>query len=216
MLETGYHILEENQPIHPKSDEHPLMYVFSIGDKHYFQFVNPQSLYYERYMAMEDKFREAEMKVTEDFLQEFVKSMRVYLNKGELSEIGNMIIYLEQRLNYLPSVEQLYNICSVWFFDQNESPYTFDHQYAWNKIELWKQHKEALAFFLQTDLQKFFPSWAGLEISIQSYTKAIAQQEKMHLTYHLQKLSKLGVDQDLANSIESRLETLRTLIASVE
>lgn len=211
-----FHILETGIPVHPKSGDHPVTYQFSIGENHYFCFANPQMLYYERFLAVQDRLLEAENRVTRDYLLDMCAIAEQYMNKGEFSAVAALHFNLKQRLEYLPSAEHLYALCSVWFFDLYESPFTYDSVYAYAKIALWQQHKDALAFFLRTDMQRFFPSWDGLQENFLNYSRVLAKMDSESLTYHLQQLSEIGAAPATVRRLGSSAERLRNLEQSLQ
>jgi hypothetical protein len=49
-------------------------------------------------------------------------------------------------------------LASVVFFDETESPFSYDFEYNKVKIEKWKKSKETLDFFLSRLSQELIPS----------------------------------------------------------
>lgn len=211
-----FHTIETDIPVHPKSGEHPIKYEFSIGEKNYFAFANPQMLYYQRFMAIQDRLLEAENRVSREYLLDMCNIAEGYMNKGEFSAVAALHFNLKQRLEYLPTAEHLYALCSVWFFDQSESPFTYDSTYAYEKITLWQQHKDVLSFFLQRDMSEFFPFWDGLQENFRIYSMTLAKLDRESLTYHLQQMLRLGASKDTISSLESSVERLRSLEQSLK
>lgn len=195
---------------------HNVEYAFSCEGERYYCFTTGYSAYYERYMACLDKINELQQNVDKELLVEHCARMREFLNKGELTHAAAMNEYLAQRLDYMGNVELLYKLASAWYFTDKENLYTYDPVIGDQKIEIWKRHKEALAFFLKNQLEKFMPSPAGLLDTIQNYTEGMNLEELGRLRHQLPILLKMGAKKDTISLLQSRMETLQNWLKSNE
>ena len=64
---------------------------------------------------------------------------------------------LQERLNLVAMPDYVFKLCSVYYWDDSESPYYYDWEYNQKKIAEWKKTPEALAFFLTQPLKEFLP-----------------------------------------------------------
>lgn len=187
---------------------HDIEPAFFANGRWYYKFITGYNAYYERYMASMDRIAEMDQRVDKKYLDLFLKTMTEYLNKGDLVNLSILKQHLEDRRKYLLNVELLYNLASVWYFDKSENPYTYNYDYADKKIALWRQDKEALAFFLKSPLVKFMPPHNILEDNIQPYLKAAALDEIQQLSFHLQQLLKTASGSEAISMLKLRLQEL--------
>jgi len=195
---------------------HNVEYAFSCEGKRYYCFTNGPMVYYERYMAILDKIREMEQNVDREFLKLHCQKVREFLNKGELSHAAALNEYLAQRLDYMGNVQLLYKLAGVWFFTDEENVYTYDPVVGDAKIEIWKRHREVLAFFLKSPLRPYLPCPDTLLDTILDYTKSMNLEEIGRLRSALPIMQKMGAKSSTISTLKSRLETLEKLQLSAE
>lgn len=193
--------------------EHQVSLAFTTADgTEYFHFTTGYNTYVDRYMAGMDRINEIEQRVDKQYLDTFQKLLREYINKGDIRMISILEQNLTDRRTYVFNQELLYNLASVWFFDKNENCYTYDYEYADQKISKWKKEKDLLAFFLQTELVNYMPP---LNISMEqlpNYIAGYSIKNLQILKYHLSQLSKKSSDSELISTLQSQIEELEELI----
>lgn len=193
--------------------EHQVSLAFTTADgTEYFCFTTGFNSYYERYMAGMDRINEIEQRVDKKYLDDFQKYLDEYINKGDLKNIAILNHNLRERRQYVFNQELLYNLASVWFFDKEENCYTYDYEYADQKIAKWKKEKDVLAFFLQTELINFMPPLNISMDQIAAYTKGGSIKDLQILKYHLSQLSKKSSDKELISTLELQIAELEELI----
>lgn len=106
-------------------------------------------------------YEELRMRCTAEYLKKHIEATRVLLNpsngKIRLTDLALINNNLEERLNLAPFPDHVYKLASVIFFDETESPYTYDFVYNKKKIDLWKKDPEMLDFFLKMQFEDLMP-----------------------------------------------------------
>lgn len=186
----------------PKFLEDPLAPyepAFEIDGITYYQFVDPMAVpglrglsavmfYEELRMRSTYELQVKEMNFIEakcDELLNFTLSGttgKIDLVKAieAIQEIKKTQVYRRERMNFIIEPELAYKFASVVFFDENESPYSYDAIYNKQKIERWKKHEPALDFFLRQPIARLIGFLKPSELSFQDYTKVIDQILKKH------------------------------------
>lgn len=105
-------------------------------------------------------YAEMDMRVTRDYLEAHTKAMDIILSdkkKLDLTSIAVLNKNLKERLDLMILPEFIYKVASVIYFDENESPYRYDFDYAEKKIKTWKEDGATLDFFLKTPIVELIP-----------------------------------------------------------
>lgn len=76
-------------------------------------------------------------------------------------------------------MEMMWEVASVVFIDNTESPYVYDHAYAKKKIEYWKNDKNASLFFSQMPLQRLMPFLPATEENSQIFTDTVKELNRI-------------------------------------
>ena len=98
-------------------------------------------------MSIYDKWQ---MRVTPEFMSTWLNALESTVNGNpiKITEIANLINMMRERLNYaLPTESLIWELAAVAFFDENESPYKYDPEYAKDKIAIWKKDPGLPDFF---------------------------------------------------------------------
>lgn len=188
--------------------EHQVVKAFTSDGVDYYKFETGYNAYYERYMACMDRINEIEQRVDAKYLDSYQKMLDEYLRKGDLVNASILNNNLRERRQYIFNTKLLYNLASVWFFDKSENCYTYDYEYAEKKIARWMKDKELLAFFLQTELEKFMPLPDTVKENLQTYLKGQGLKDLSSLKYHLSQLSDNPKNKELNLSIQSQVTEL--------
>lgn len=97
-------------------------------------------------------YEELRMRCTADYLKSHIEATEKILNAGSgkirLTELAQINANLKERLNLAPFPDHIYKLASVVFFDEGESPYSYDFEYNQKKIAEWKKDGDILYFFL--------------------------------------------------------------------
>lgn len=199
----------------------------------YWQFTkNGTPMYQERFVAFGMMLQKHnEYKVTEETLIEHetvgVETTKMLLGELYAMENGlkpfdfdkirdgiellndNFNILAERRkLNYFPELQ--YELATLWYFDETESPYQYDVAYNKEKKEKWlsSENREQLFFYL---LRQPLSSFLNLEelspSSILTYTTQTALRELLRSTILLRKVQQLGIENGTKKSIELQIQT---------
>ena len=118
---------------------------------------------------------------------------------------------LEQRRTLGLTVEQVYEIASIWFFTETEDPGAVDSEMNRKKILMWLQHDQAknfLSFFLRSPIGRYVPLASLSEASTLNYLKQVNELEILDWTRTCLLLKTNGENSATINTIESRTETL--------
>ena len=105
-----------------------------------------------------------ETRVTVEYLKAYVaerKAIRqkVNLSIDDVTDITLLDRNLEERLSFaLPPTDIIYQFAAVMFFDDSESPYKYDPEYAKEKIALWRANKDVDDFFFSMPIKDLIPS----------------------------------------------------------
>ena len=145
-----------------KSGWHPdtknlIKEVFKINDKRYYEYKNYADMPAERYMELSELINEADMKIDRDTLKKLLKIQEEHLNSGAISKAMVINEDIQRRMELFFEKDTLYRIAACVFFTLEEDIYTFDYDYAEQKIEEFKKSKKVADFFLNTPIRKFMP-----------------------------------------------------------
>lgn len=106
-------------------------------------------------------YEELRMRCTAEYLQKHIRATEILLNpidkKIKLTELALINNNLKERLNLAPFPDHIYKLASVIFFDETESPFSYDFNYNKKKIEEWKKDPEILGFFLTMQFNDLMP-----------------------------------------------------------
>lgn len=145
LLETKYRVVE----------------AFVVGGKKFYMFDNAFEIPAGRMMATLAIMEELNMRVDREYLDAHTRAIEKILSdpkKISIQLIAQLNINLRERLELMPMPEAIYKLASVIFFDETESPYSYDFSYNKTKIEEWKKSGETLDFFLSRLSSELIPS----------------------------------------------------------
>jgi len=202
---------KEKQPDWLVSPDVQTRYVFTSNGVDYYELTNGYNMYYERYMAAQDRLNEIEQRCDKKYLDLYQDLLDDYLKKGDLVNIAILNKNLRDLRGYVFNVNLLYNLAAVWYFDKNENPFTFDHEYCDNKISDWKKDKEALSFFLQAPIREYLPQLNISKEDLRVYIMGLSLKELSTLKYHLSNQLKNEKDKDLTLMLQSQIEDMEAL-----
>jgi hypothetical protein len=100
--------------------------------------------------------------------------------KISIQWIAQLNINLKERLGLMPLSDSIYKMASVIFFDDSESPYSYDFEYNKSKIEEWKQSGETLDFFLSRLSTELIPSLQPATGNAKTYFQVTEKIDAIH------------------------------------
>jgi hypothetical protein len=170
----------------PKFDlkyEHRVVPAFSCGGVQYWMFEDSNNILSGRGFAAVNFYKELSMSCTREFLIGHTEAVRLILRNNkeiDLPGLDKLNTQLKERLEMIIDDLTPYKVASVIYFDETESPYSFDYDYAFKKIALWKKEKVE-DFFLQTPVKNLIPSTLWSVESLENYLKVEKEIDKEHL-----------------------------------
>ena len=145
---------------------------FEIGGTAYWMFDSTNEVPTGRFFAAMGVYAEMEMNCNKEYLEAHVKAMDKILSdpkKIAMKHVVQLNMNLKERLDLMPFPDFIYKLASVIFFDETESMYSYDYDYAKLKIERWKAAGGTLDFFSKTPLKELVPSLSLPERDTQTY-----------------------------------------------
>ena len=158
---------------------------FRLGGKPYFMFDSQFEVPTGRQMAALAVYEEMNMRCTREYLELHTRAMDKILDLKKLSikectYIAQLNSNLKERLELMPLPDFIYKLASVVFFDDSESRFNYDFEYAEKKIKIWKEAGGTLDFFLKTPLKNLIPSLTMPEENSQIYFQVAKAIDKIH------------------------------------
>lgn len=157
---------------------------FKQNGKTYYQFTDSFKMPAGRAICAIAIYEELRMRCTADYLQKHIAATEAILNpangKIKLTELAKINNNLKERLNLAPFPDHIYKLASVVFFDESESPFSYDFEYNKKKIEQWKKTPELLDFFLSMPFNDLMPFGSMSKERVASYFSTTALIDKMH------------------------------------
>ena len=160
---------------------------FSLSGVNYFMYDSALEVPTGRFFAAMGVYTEMEMNCSKEYLQAHCKAMEKLLSdpkKISINYIVQLNTNLKERLDLMPMPDYVYKLASVIFFDETESPYSYDYDYNKLKIENWKAAGGTLDFFSKTPLRELVPSLNMPEKDIQTYLTVLKMVEETHQALH--------------------------------
>ena len=165
-----------------KTTKHAIKFAFNCGGKDYFELDDLNSMLNGRAFQAIDFFNELGMKVTPDYLKAHCASMREVINgdKFQFTDLLQLILQLEERLEMILSPDIMYKIASVVYFDETEKPYSYDDVYGRRKIQHWKENGMD-DFFLLKPIKELIPSLELSKADLKAYIGTHQKIDEEHL-----------------------------------
>jgi hypothetical protein len=129
-------------------------------------------------------YEELRQRCTAEYLRLHIAATKSLLNPSDgkirLTELALINNNLEERLNLAPFPDHIYKLASVIFFDENESPFSYDFSYNKKKIEQWKKDPEILSFFLTMQFQDLMPFSSMSSERVKNYFNTATMIDQIH------------------------------------
>lgn len=139
---------------------HTVKVAFISGGKNYYQLSDLFNTFTERGLDAYQVYEEISMRVSVDDLKAFVSKFKELCNSNpiQILEVSRVLNFLEERVNFvIPPRDLIWKMASVAYFDESESPYTYDTIHAQKKIKEWQQNGDVADFFLYQQLRNLIP-----------------------------------------------------------
>lgn len=131
-------------------------------------------------------YEEWNMRLQKEHLKMFIDRFDEIVNDPKqikVSELWKIVSMLKERLDFVvPTTDLIYKFASVAFFDKNESPYSYDPEYAKEKIARWKEAGDVNDFFIVMQLKDILPLPTLSEQDLQICLSVVDQVAGHHLT----------------------------------
>jgi len=202
---------------------------FVANGVEYYQFTDGGlPIYYKRFYAFQETMRRhEEWKVTQSVFEEYLDMVDKFTNDSSLTpdrriaEIQRLTTMLKWRREQSNELMLVYELASVWYFDESEDPCEYDTNYAKKKMELWVNTKEIefdgekidlIAFFLRTPLNRFIDFQNFSENGTIQYLNKLYLTQFSHSMYNFSTLSESEKGTNIGQNISFLMEMYKGLI----
>lgn len=157
---------------------------FRHNGKTYYHFTDSFKVPAGRAICALAIYEELRMRCTVEYLQKHIRATEILLNptdkKIKLTELALINNNLKERLNLAPFPDHIYKLASVIFFDETESPFSYDFNYNKLKIKEWKKDPEILSFFLTMQFNDLMPYGSMPKERANKYFETTSLIDQMH------------------------------------
>lgn len=155
---------------------------FRLRGMKYFMFSDTMKMPSGRALAALSIYDEMRMKCSREYLEKHTRAMEIILSDPKKISIQTIAVLnknLKERLDMALLPDYVYRLASVVFFDETESPYSYDPKYNQEKIEKWKQNAD-LDFFLKGPLSTLMPFLSLPPEDSKTYFQIAEMVDQMH------------------------------------
>jgi hypothetical protein len=161
---------------------------FTVGGIDYYQHVDELNIPYGRALNALTIYKEMDMKCDRFYLDQHIKAMsEIFAGKKigfeEMSKMKQLNDQLKERVQWIIIPDHVYKLASIRYFDKNENPNSYDWKYAMKKIEHWKKHESANAFFLREPILRLVPFLRSAKVDLKEYSEAVEAMTIVHLEH---------------------------------
>lgn len=150
----------------------------------YLMYENPTDVPTGRMLAANGVYMELEMKCDKQYLEDHCRAVDKLLNENKkginVTYIAQLNQNLRERLNLMPLPDFVFKLASVIFFDESESPVSYDWAYNEKKIARWKKDPKLLDFFLTRLASELIPSLRPVKENASMYFQVAEKIDKIH------------------------------------
>jgi hypothetical protein len=158
---------------------------FRHNGKVYFEFNDTFKMPAGRALCALAIYEELRMRCSREYLEKHIRATEYLLSGGtgkiDLNKLALINANLKERLSLAPFPDHIYKLASVTFFDETESPFSYDFAYNQKKIDDWKKDPAILDFFLQTRFKDLMPHTTSSGLDAKTYFSIAEQISKIHL-----------------------------------
>jgi len=175
-------LAEPTNPFKDIQDGSVITLDFDSGGVNYWEVKDVFNTYVLRAMEALAVYEQWEMRCTVEYLRSHIAAMKASVNKGMLTEVVQLYNNLEERLNFaIPTEDIIWHFAAVKYFDENESPYKYDHEYAKEKINKWRKERKVVDFFSLLPIKELIPSPKLSDTDLEGYLKTVNMISQKHL-----------------------------------
>lgn len=198
---------------------------FSCNGVDYYQFTDGGlPIYYNRFRSFQNTIdNHNQFKVTDAVFTEYLDMIDKMTNDRSLEaerrivEVQRLTQTLKFRREQSNNLSLVYEIASVWFFDESEDPAEYDYAYGQKKSKIWAEKNIAilpngetvnlLAFFLRTPLNRFIDFQDLSHNGTLKYLKSLNELSFSHSMHNLSLLSNEEKETSIGQNIGLLMET---------
>ena len=149
------------KPIWQLEEGHVIEPAFISNGVQYYRLKDYFNTFSSRGLTALQVYEEWNMRLTKEHLKMFIDRFDEIVNDPKqikVSELWKIVGMLKERLDFVvPTTDLIYKFASVAYFDKNESPYSYDPEYAKEKIARWKEAGDVNDFFIVMQLKDILP-----------------------------------------------------------
>jgi hypothetical protein len=163
---------------------------FEHNGKKYYQFETAFDMSTGRGLQAMTIYEEFSMRVDKAYLEKHIKAIETLLNDPKNIKVGEIAIIhrnLKDRTKLAPYPDHIYKLASVLFFDETESPWSYDMAYNAKKIAEWRRDPEMLPFLVTVPLKDLMPFSNIPKENLNTYFKVAEEVSR----YHQEKISEV-------------------------
>lgn len=174
-------------------DKFKIILAFEHGGHKYYQFENAFDMSTGRGINALTFLEEFNMRVNRDYLEKHIKAIELLLigPKIQIAEIGIIHRNLKERLDLAPFPDHIYKLASVLFFDETESPFSYDTIYNRKKIAGWRGDPDMLPFLVRVPLRDLMGFSSIPDENLKTFFSVAEAVNEMHQEKILETLSKV-------------------------
>ena len=144
------------------AEGHVVVPAFIDRGVQYYEIKDLFNTFSNRGMMALQVYEEWDMRLKKEDLQDFILAFEKTLSSPKEINILNLVKIvnmLKERVNFpIATADIYYKMASVRYFDENESPYTYDPEYNKGKIVRWQEGTSTVdPFFISQRLQDMLP-----------------------------------------------------------
>jgi len=203
--------------------------IFECDNIKYYQFINGGTpMYYARFKQFQETMRKhEEWRINDSVLSEYIDMVSsLTQNKGldserRIAEIARVTEMIKWRREQSNDLQLIYELASIWYFDESEDPSKYDYSHAQEKIKSWMKSNECtiegvkynslLSFFLQTPLNRYINFRDLSESGTLKYLQKTTETMLSHSMHNSLLLSEKEKGESMGLNISSLMETYQNL-----
>lgn len=168
-------------------DGHRVEKAFVSGGVQYYYIKDVFNTFSHRALSALDVYERWNMKCDKAYLDLFTATIDKLLSDPQKINVGEIYIAnknLKERLQWaLPTESIIWEFASVAFFDDTESPYVYDPDYAKTKIERWKVDHSIESFFFAMPIRDLIPLPDISKDDLKSFYQILSKLDSSHLAH---------------------------------
>jgi hypothetical protein len=188
--------------------EHKILFAFEADGEKYYEFDDANNIPCDRAFCALAFYEELQMRCTREFLQAHCQATEDAINNKNgisITNLAKLNQQLKERLELIYEPELVYKLASVVYFDESESPYSYDFKYGLQKIQRWKKQNVG-DFFLSLPIKKLMPQTDLSKADLETSSKIVKLMTREQLDSIFTIASAKSKKTALFKSLESQLQ----------